>query len=338
MQSSAVAATILDLCYKKKVELRASENEKVYIKMVGDSEGLKEDELEIYKLLKQVAKNSSSEEFEVNDIKKYANKKYYEYSNSITKLVNSARNSLYKIGLIDKKEEKMYMKYSRADSYFKDVIYVYSAAAMPAIIVHLPILYGRLVQQVGFSILNGTIWLGVLALPIAIAKAYIYSIKDKMKGNIAVLTQDGSDEKEQWKALARFMKEYSMLDEKDVFSLAIWEKYLIYATALGIANEVIKQMKAKYPEVFIEEKWDDEEMKQIYPIINFVANPRYHNFSEHTYQPLEHLGSGVDKAYSTSLAQIAAHSSSSGGRRWRRLLWWRRRPVVAGGRNGRQII
>ena len=44
------------------------------------------------------------------------------------------------------------------------------------------------------------------------------------------------------------MKDYSLLDEKEIPAITIWEKYLVFATAFGIANEVIKQLKLVYPD------------------------------------------------------------------------------------------
>ena len=38
-----------------------------------------------------------------------------------------------------------------------------------------------------------------------------------------------------------------MIDKREVPELIIWEKYLVYATAFGIADKVIKQLKIVYP-------------------------------------------------------------------------------------------
>lgn len=62
-------------------------------------------------------------------------------------------------------------------------------------------------------------------------------------------TQKGINEQEQWKALKKYMEDFSYLDEKEVPELVLWEKYLVYATAFGIADKVLKQLKVKYPEL-----------------------------------------------------------------------------------------
>lgn len=62
-------------------------------------------------------------------------------------------------------------------------------------------------------------------------------------------TQKGINEQEQWKAFKKYMEDFSYLDEKEVPELVLWEKYLVYATAFGIADKVLKQLKIKYPEL-----------------------------------------------------------------------------------------
>ena len=141
----------------------------------------------------------------------------------------------------------------------------------------------------------------IAILPLVIVILYSLNLKTKIQNKIAVITQKGYDEKIQWEALKRYLEDYSLLDEKEIPQLAIWEKYLVYATAFGIANKVIDQMKAKYPKVFIEETWDTE-MKNTYPIIYFSTNPIY--FSTHTIgtSPISMLNQGVSKAYSTFIS------------------------------------
>ena len=50
--------------------------------------------------------------------------------------------------------------------------------------------------------------------------------------------------------LRKFLKEFSLLDERHVGELALWKEYMIYATLFGIAKEVIRDMKKINPEYF----------------------------------------------------------------------------------------
>ena len=139
MQRNTVAATILDLCFKKKIDLKINERKKVVISFTNsDTKDLKKDELKIYKLLKKVSQNER--EFEVEKLNKYAKEKYNKYSNYINEFVNEARKNLCKLKLIDKKKEKKYRSYILADikykmlNYFFERVILYSYAIRKLII------------------------------------------------------------------------------------------------------------------------------------------------------------------------------------------------------------
>lgn len=46
----------------------------------------------------------------------------------------------------------------------------------------------------------------------------------------------------------KFLEEMSSIDDKEVIEVQLWEEYLIFATILGIADEVESQLKIKCPE------------------------------------------------------------------------------------------
>ena len=39
------------------------------------------------------------------------------------------------------------------------------------------------------------------------------------------------------------------MNERTIFELPLWEKYLVYATAFGISEKVIKALKIRCPEI-----------------------------------------------------------------------------------------
>lgn len=51
-----------------------------------------------------------------------------------------------------------------------------------------------------------------------------------------------------WKNFEKFLRDFSLLSTYPPQSLAIWDDYIIYATTLGIAREVIDNLKKLYPE------------------------------------------------------------------------------------------
>ena len=304
IQRQAVSATLLDLCLKKIISLKVKNND-VYLKILQKNPSdLPKDELAIFNLIEKASKDK--EEFEINELNTYAKKEYYKYSKYINDMVNSARNKLYELKLIDKSNERNYRKYQNADSKFIIFKNLYEWLVVTFILSILPIFEMRMIQAFGIEYKNVffTILFGLL--PLLGVMLYSWKMQEKIKGKIAVLTQAGSDEKAEWKGLAKFMEDFSLLDEKELPDLVLWEKYLVYATAFGIADKVIKQIKAKYPEVAIKEQWENEEMLERYPIMHFSLAPTRIS------SPIDRMSSSVSRAYSTSMTQISAHSASSG--------------------------
>ena len=308
IQSQMVASTILNLCLKKIITLE-TEGENIYISIIGDGKSLKKEEYEVYKLLSEASKGK--DKLEIKELNDYAKKHYSNYSVYINRMVNETRDELYHMQYIDKKEEKTYRQSRSASMFFNGILCIYIFLLTFVAIIHIPSF------QIPVDISLAVGWRESLTaftigiLPLMIVILYSLHLKSKIEDKIAVITQKGYDEKIQWRALKRFLEEYSLLNEKEVPQLAIWEKYLVYATAFGIANKVIDQMKAKYPTVFLEDTWDAE-MKKNYPIIYFSANPIYYSTHPIAISTISMLDQGVSRAYSTSVAQIAIHSASSG--------------------------
>ena len=82
-----------------------------------------------------------------------------------------------------------------------------------------------------------------------------------------------------------------MLDEKEIPDIALWEHFLVYATAFGIAEKVLKQLKIVYPD--LEQNLDIN----TYACMHIMLHT---NFS-----------SSFSNAISTSIS--SAYSSATGG-------------------------
>ena len=64
----------------------------------------------------------------------------------------------------------------------------------------------------------------------------------------APLTLTGQKEYNKLHALAKYMQEFSLLAEHEIPALVIWEDYMVFATAMGIADKVAEQLEIAYPE------------------------------------------------------------------------------------------
>lgn len=61
--------------------------------------------------------------------------------------------------------------------------------------------------------------------------------------NLVLFTQYGVNEQAKWYGLYNFLNSDTLMNEKDIDDLVLWEKYLIYATAFGISEKVVKAIK-----------------------------------------------------------------------------------------------
>ncbi len=106
--------------------------------------------------------------------------------------------------------------------------------------------------------------------------------------------KDREDEVRQLFGLRKFLKEFTLLDERGVGEVNLWKDYMVYATLFGIADRVIKEMKKVNPEYF--------NMDQ-------VANQMADNMT------LPLIYSTLHRSTSSAVAAKAAreHRSSGGG-------------------------
>lgn len=56
-------------------------------------------------------------------------------------------------------------------------------------------------------------------------------------------------EAEQMAGLKKFLKEFTLIKEREAIEVALWNEYLMYAQIFGMANEVASQFRKLYPEV-----------------------------------------------------------------------------------------
>ena len=145
----------------------------------------------------------------------------------------------------------------------------------------------------GYTLLGATFMFG----------AYIYRMLSK---KYVLLTQFGEDEYVKWRGLYNFLNSETLINERTVIELPIWEQYLVYATAFGISDKVIAALNIRCPEIANDS-----------PILsNSYYRSRSFYSSSRTFR---------------SSARTASHAARSGGygggswrirwrRPWRR--WW----------------
>ena len=108
------------------------------------------------------------------------------------------------------------------------------------------------------------------------------------------LTEKGLEESSKWSGLKKFLEEYSLLNEKKIRDLGLWEEYLIYATAFGISEKIIKEIKTE-----IEHKDDEED----------TDNSRWSDDLEHEVRIWDDLTFNMNLDFGQMLSELYLNSS-----------------------------
>ena len=142
----------------------------------------------------------------------------------------------------------------------------------------------------------------IVFIPVAIIFALNAILTGLIAHKINVFTQKGTDEKEQWRAFKKYMEDFSLLKDKEVPALVIWEKYLVFATAFGISEKVLKQLKVIYPEIT-----DMNSAMYTYSYIHIMNSVNIGNcINSSVYSAVSSSGSGAGGGF----------SGGGGGGRW----------------------
>jgi len=115
-------------------------------------------------------------------------------------------------------------------------------------------------------------------------------------------TKIGREEFSKWKAFRDFMSDFSNLKEYGPKSLIIWEKFLVYATAFGIASVVLKALKVIAPTLP-----DQDKGSIVHPMMLSTGNFLGMNGL------MNSLGSLGASAQQLSRVASSSHSSGFGG-------------------------
>lgn len=133
----------------------------------------------------------------------------------------------------------------------------------------------------------------------------IFVLSKNLKA-FSILNEEGMAEAQKWRGLKNYMTDYSLLKERLVPDILLWEKYLVYATVFGVAEKVIKQLKIVHPEMFTAEN-----TYYSYGYWNIITN------SSLGIESFTKFSSDIENVYSSAISSYnAANSidtSSSGG-------------------------
>lgn len=219
--SDTISATIMSLFKKKRLTILPSQKKKdAEITVINVNEdGLTEYEKIILKLLCKVGKDSS---FTMKEFEKYVKSHSESVFKEIESYKDEARSKTVGVRPGKIRQEETFV-----------LIFTIIAGFMIAM----------------FSLMGANVLFGLsfVFTGIAVIIAAILSYAVKIVRPLPLMPK-GQEDYVRIDAFGKYMLDFSNFAEKDIPDLTIWEDYLIWATAMGIADQVSKQLSIVYPE------------------------------------------------------------------------------------------
>lgn len=293
----SLSATFMNLALKRWIEfnvVQGKKKEEIEVTVLSSGkEELTEDEKMVYDLISKVAKTKVENRFTMKEFEKYCIKNNTSFSKLIEKLSEKAKDVAVDKGKYDKSEDKVREKIGLGIAgYF---FLSFAVIAFSIAVETNPYLF----------LIAAFILIGNFITLIVLSSRY------------SGVTQKCVDEAEMWGGLKKYMEEFSLIKDREVPELVLWEKYLVFATVFGIADKVIKQLKVVYPELS-----NPDTLSSQYAYMHIACN------SNSNFNFVSSINSSIGSATNYSSGSGAGGGFSGGGgggRRWR----WRRRPLIS---------
>jgi uncharacterized membrane protein len=216
-------ATLLDLHKRGKIKIEAKNNKGLKIQLLNE-EGLDIYEKRVIKFLKSLSKNNI---VDTDEVKK------------LVEILSLNRELEWK--LLELKDELLYLT-KRAERNAAES-YVISGKKMliPFISISIFLLLASILLAFNLPFYSiSTILLANSFIPLTqslIALAFPSTLFGKWRHSFY-------KEKLEWNAFKRFLSDLALIKKYSPKDLSIWGEWLIYGTALGVGDNVIKAMKA----------------------------------------------------------------------------------------------
>ena len=216
VSENALSASVMNLIYKKNIQAEAIPNKKNnYIFTLLNRNGLNGTENSLVDFLFTTVGNDNT--FTTIELKKYA-------SNMTTCRNFMASYTNWKNKVIKNGEEQNFFEKKRNYIWIPFVLLIYSLILLTFI-----------------SSNNIELFIGILTIFFAII-FMIYAIACTKK------TKKGIEHYAKWQAFKNFLNDFGNFSVKELPEIALWERYLVYATVFGLADKVEKAMNVKITE------------------------------------------------------------------------------------------
>ena len=267
---NAMSASIMNLVYKKNIsveEIPSDKKKKEYTFKLLNKENLSKSEEYLIEFLFDTVGNGS--EFTTQKLKDYA-KSTSSYSTFTSKY------STWKNNVIQEGQQQNFYESNTKIEFIGLII----------------ALIGGLIFVTNILCNTDILIAYAIIIPIVIFAIYIMTFNRR--------TKSGNEDYAKWKAFKKFLNDFGTFDIKELPEIALWERYMVYATIFGLAKKVQKSMN-----VYIQE---------LDP--NGTLYPYYYNswmYYDLNYAVADSVNSAVNSAVNYSINTANANSSYSSG-------------------------
>ena len=305
--SNIISSLLMSLAYKKIIFINpgdTKQNTEISINpnysdinyLNDNTTDLTDGEKDLIRYLEKIGKTFSMQKFE-----KYTTTHSESFYNMLKRISShSSDNIRNKYKYIDINLEN-----------FREKVLLRSYATFILIFIYLLIV----ICFYGFMSFNLGIILAFVIFVVELIYIFSTIYLSKISKKLNIYTETGTEERAKWQGLKNFMMNFSLLDEREIPELELWEQYLVYATGFGIAKKVIKKLKTKYPELSNSDY--------------YMSNSCFYIANNHTFSNT--VNKSVNSAVSIEISKSSSSSGSGGGGGFSSGggggRWWR--PVVA---------
>lgn len=267
---NAMSASIMNLVYKKNIsveEMPSDKKKKEYTFKLLNKENLSKSEEYLIEFLFDTVGNGSV--FTTKKLKDYA-KSTSSYSTFTSKY------STWKNNVIQEGQQQNFYESNTKIKFIGLII----------------ALIGGLIFVTNILCNTDILIAYAIIIPIVIFAIYIMTFNRR--------TKSGNEDYAKWKAFKNFLNDFGTFDIKELPEIALWERYMVYATIFGLAKKVQKSMN-----VYIQE---------LDP--NGTIYPYYYNswmYYDLNYAVADSVNSAVNSAVNYSINTANANSSYSSG-------------------------
>lgn len=232
IDKKAFQAEVMNLINKKYLKLSSdSKDKKVKLEVNNEADlsSLKDYEMDVLNIMKFFSRDG------IIDFNKMDNLLSNE---SVAKAFREKYN------LWEKDYKSIHVE-SVIDNYFIDSGHVYFQ-------VYAAILFVVSLITIGLGAFSSTpagLTTIFIAIPFIILAIILFFLPNRIAGR---WTEYGMEENEKWQKFKKYLNDFSLMKEYPPSSIAIWEQYLVYATALGVAKNVKKAMEFHLPAEYLE--------------------------------------------------------------------------------------